>query len=194
MDRVSDIKYKEMFKGNKGITDMEQLTKDKAVLQQKIELYADMLYKLAFSQMKNQQDAEDVVQEVLYQYIKSHKTFESEEHEKAWLIRVALNACRKIWRSAWYKHTVPFSLPQEAAGKEAMDEELIFKEDEAALLKAVMDLPRKYREVIHLFYFENMSIKAICEVTGRKTNTITSQLTRGRELLQKTLKESYQYE
>lgn len=174
---------------------MEQLTEEKAILQQKIGQYADMLYKLAFSQMKNHQDAEDVVQEVLYQYIKNHKRLESEEHERAWLIRVTLNACRKIWRSAWYKHTVLFLSPQEEASKDnMMDEVLICREKEEEILKAVMNLPRKYREVIHLFYFENMSINAISEVTGRKINTITSQLTRGRDMLQKMLKESYQYE
>lgn len=173
---------------------MKQMTEDKAVLQQKIEQYADMLYKLAFSQMKNTQDAEDVVQEVLYQFIKNTKPFESVEHEKAWLIRVTLNACRKIWRSTWYKHTVPFTMSQDVAEKDDMDDKLILKEKEQEILKAVMNLPRKYREVIHLFYFENMSIKAICEVTGRKTNTVTSQLTRGRDMLQKTLKEEYQYE
>lgn len=173
---------------------MGQLTKDKAVLQQKIEQYADMLYKLAFSQMRNRQDAEDVVQEVFYQYVKKEKQFESEEHEKAWLIRVTLNACRKIWRSAWYKHTVPFSPPQDMTDKDSVDEQMILAEEEREILAAVMGLPRKYREVIHLFYFENMSIKTICEITGKKTNTVTSQLTRGRSLLQKTLKEVYQYE
>ena len=62
------------------------------------------------------------------------------------------------------------------------------------MAKEVWRLPRKYREVIHLFYFEEMSVKEICEATGRRTSTVTSQLTRGRELLKKRLKEEYRYE
>lgn len=168
-----------------------------ALLQQKIEQYADMMFKLAFSQMKNRQDAEDVVQEVFYQYIKNKKPFENEEHEKAWLIRVTLNACRKIWRSAWYKHSAPYTA---AAGTapETPDSEtekrVLEEERREEVLQAVFSLSRKYREVIHLFYFEEMSIQEICAVTGRKTNTVTSQLTRGREQLKKTLKEAYRYE
>lgn len=169
----------------------------KELIEQKIEQYADMLYKLALSQMKNQQDAEDVVQEVFYQYVKNTKPFENAEHEKAWLIRVTLNACRKIWRSAWYKHRSPFvaeaDIPPGHTDSEA-EQQILAREQEREVLDAVFKLSRKYREVIHLFYFEGMSIQEICEVTGRKTNTVTSQLTRGREQLKKSLKEVYRYE
>lgn len=176
---------------HKRVFNMGEFAEDKAVLQQKIEQYKDMLYKLAFSQMRSRQDAEDVVQEVFYQYIKSRKQFINGEHEKAWLIRVTLHACRKIWRSAWYKHSVPFLTPQDIPDDGSMDEQILEKERDLAVLKAVMGLPRKYREVIHLFYFEDLSIKEICDATGKKTNTVTSQLTRGRNLLQKTLRKVY---
>lgn len=172
---------------------MEQ--QEKELLQVKIERYGDMLYKLAFSQMKNRQDAEDVVQEVFYRFVKNEKAFASPEHEKAWLIRVTLNTCRKIWRSAWYKHSIPFaSHTQTAAIERGTEQKVLEREREKEVLEAVLLLSRKYREVIHLFYFEGMSIQEICEVTGRKTNTVTSQLTRGREQLKKMLKEAYQYE
>lgn len=173
------------------------MQRNEALLAEKIERYADMLYKLAFSQMKNQQDAEDVIQEVFYQYIKNKKPFENEEHEKAWLIRVTLNACRKIWRSAWYKHSVPFTsvfVPQPEERDSETERKVLAREQEQEVMQAVFKLSRKYREVIHLFYYEGMNIQEICEVTGRKTNTVTSQLTRGREQLKKTLKEAYRYE
>lgn len=167
----------------------------KELLQEKIERYGDMLYKLAFSQMKNRQDAEDVVQEVFYKFVKNEKAFASQEHEKAWLIRVTLNTCRKIWRSAWYKHSTPFASHTQAAALDSgAEQKILEKEREKEVFEAVLLLPRKYREVIHLFYFEGMSIQEICEVTGRKTNTVTSQLTRAREQLKKMLKEAYQYE
>ena len=165
----------------------------KEYMQERIDLYSDMLYKIAYLQLKNSEDAKDIVQEVFYQYIKSEKEFESGEHEKAWLIKVTLNQCKKLWRSAWFRHTE--GLPkQDLPSENRLEAEVIEKERRRDLAKEVWRLPRKYREVIHLFYFEEMSVKEICEATGRRTSTVTSQLTRGRELLKKRLKEEYRYE
>lgn len=171
---------------------------DTEALQLKINLYSDMLYKIAFLQLRNNQDAEDVVQETFYQFIKTNKIFESTEHEKAWLIKVTLNGCRKIWRSAWYRHTDAMPEKEYASDNEEVSESLMEKdalqrEQNREIMEAVLRLPRKYREVIHLFYFQEMSIKEICLVTERKESTVTSQLTRGRELLRKNLREEYQY-
>lgn len=165
----------------------------KEYMQERIDLYSDMLYKIAYLQLKNSEDAKDIVQEVFYQYIKSEKEFESGEHEKAWMIKVTLNQCKKLWRSAWFRHTE--GLPkQDLPSENRLEAEVIEKERRRDLAKEVWRLPRKYREVIHLFYFEEMSVKEICEATGRRTSTVTSQLTRGRELLKKRLKEEYRYE
>ncbi len=167
-------------------------------LQQKINLYSDMLYRIAFLQLRNNQDAEDVVQETFYQYIKSRKAFETQEHEKAWLIKVTLNGCRKVWRSAWNRHREEW--PEKelegkvTAGAGNMESAVLRREQSREIMEAVVRLPRKYREVIHLFYYQQMSIKEIALATGRKESTVTSQLTRGRELLRKNLKEGYQYE
>lgn len=172
---------------------------DKEMLQQKINAHSDMLYKIAFLQLRNGQDAEDVVQETFYQFIKANRKFESPEHEKAWLIKVTLNGCRKIWRSAWYRRTEAMPereipLKRDCTSESVMEKEALQKEQNREIMEAVMKLPRKYREVIHFFYFQQMSIKEICLVTDRKESTVTSQLTRGRELLRKNLKEEYQYE
>ena len=175
-----------------GSTDVERL-------QQKIDKYSDMLYRIAFIQLKNSQDAEDVVQETFYQFIKGRKEFETEEHEKAWLIKVTLNGCRKVWRSAWYRHRE--DLPEqelhgglETEADSSMESAVLQKERRREIMEAVMKLPGKYREVIHLFYYQQMSIKEIALVTERKESTVTSQLTRGREMLKKNLKEEYRYE
>lgn len=172
---------------------------DRDVLQEKINAYSDMLYRIAFLQLRNNQDAEDVVQETFYQFVKCRKAFETEEHEKAWLIKVTLNGCRKIWRSAWYRHrdVMPeYETAEKAAGTadDGMEESILQRERNREIMEAVMKLPRKYREVIHLFYFQQMSIKEIGLITRRKESTVTSQLTRGRELLKKNLKEEYRYE
>ena len=173
-------------------------------LQQKINNYSSLLYRIAFLQLKNNQDAEDVVQETFYRLVKNRKEFETPEHEKAWLIKVTLNGCRKVWRSAWYRNTdiVPAGeLPEGGltAGRQgetdgAMEAGILEKERNREIMEAVLKLPRRYREVIHLFYFQQMSVKEIGAATGRKESTITSQLTRGRELLKKNLKEEYRYE
>jgi len=165
----------------------------KEYMQEKIDLYSDMLYKIAYLQLKNSEDAKDIVQEVFYQYIKNQKEFESDEHEKAWLIKVTLNGCKKLWRSAWFRHTE--GLPRQDMPSESyLEKEIMEREKRRILLEEVWKLPRKYREVIHLFYFEEMSVKEISVATGRKQSTVTSQLTRGREILKKRLKEEYRYE
>lgn len=181
-------------------------------LQLKIEAYGDMLFKLCYVRLQNVQDAEDVVQEVFYQYLKRGDSFQSPEHEKAWLLKVAVNACRKVWRSAWRRRrsdraadmdwpetgeeqgsasggTAP-GVPSPAPGPE---ESAVKQEERNRLLREVLSLPARYREVIHLFYYEDLSVKEIAKVTGRGQSTVTSQLTRGRELLRKALKEEYDF-
>lgn len=163
------------------------------ILQEKMNTYMDMLFKVAYFQMKNRQDAEDIVQEVFCQYLKSSREFESGEHEKAWLIKVTLNACRKVWRSAWYRHNT--AMPEwEFVAESGTESDYIRREQSGEVLQSVLKLPAKYREVIHLFYYEDLSIKEICLVTGRQESTVTSQLTRGRELLRRSLKEDYSFE
>lgn len=162
-------------------------------LQTTIDTYRDMLYKIALMQLKNEQDAEDVVQEVFYQYYKNTPEFASGEHEKAWFIKVTLNGCRRIWRSAWYRHSAPYP-EQEMAEESRLESDYLKKEQYMQIWKAVYELPAKYREVIHLFYHEDLSIKEICAVTGRQESTVTSQLTRARDLLKRRLGEEWEFE
>ncbi len=188
-----------MEKKSRGAQETVSKFGDMERLQQKIDRYSDMLYRIAFLQLRNSQDAEDVVQETFYQFIKGRKEFETEEHEKAWLIKVTLNGCRKVWRSAWYRHREDLpaqELPEdgETAAGSSMESAVLQEERRREILGAVMKLPGKYREVIHLFYYQQMSIKEIALVTERKESTVTSQLTRGRDMLRKNLKEEYRYE
>lgn len=175
----------------------EELPAHKKLCSAKIETYSATLYKIAFLQLKSAEDAEDVVQEVFCQYIKTDTVFESEEHEKSWLIKVTLNACKKLWRSAWYRHhaAMPEVVQSDICDEEGRPEgDYIRREENAELMRAVWELPDKYREVIHLYYYEELSIKEIATVCGRPESTITSQLTRGRNILKKRLKEEYRFE
>jgi len=180
------------------------VTDDKEI-QLKIEKYGDMLFKFSYIRLQNIQDAEDVVQEVFYQYLKTSHIFESPEHEKAWLLKVAVNACRKLWRSAWRRHQAALDpeeewavsegggLPKSFGSGQEPEEAVVRQEERRRLMEKVLQLPARYREVIHLFYYEDLSVKEIARITGRGESTVTSQLTRGRELLRRTLKEEYDF-
>lgn len=141
-----------------------------------IETYFNMVYKLALSQTKSKTSADDVTQEVFLRYLKNTKHFESEEHRKAWLIRVTLNCSKNVFSNAWFQKTVPLS------------EELSFEEQETGdVYYAVLELPVKYRSVIHLFYYEDLSVEEISSILNRPQSTVKSQLFRGRELLRRKL-------
>lgn len=126
--------------------------------------YSDMVYRLAVSQTKNRNDADDVFQEVFFRYIKNKPKFDSEEHRKAWLIRVTINCCKSAFASIWLKKTVP------------LDDTIILEtKEETELFYEIQKLPPKYRAVIHLFYYEDMSIDEICKALGicNKNATLT---------------------
>ena len=141
-----------------------------------VEKYFDMIYRLAFTQTKDREHADDVVQEVFLRYLKSDKVFETEEHIKAWLIRVAINCGHNIFSNSWVKKTVPLS------------EDIVFDtEEKSDVYYATMELPQKYRTVVHLFYYEDMPIAQIAQCLKTKENTVKSQLSRAREMLRKKL-------
>ena len=179
---------------------IQDTTRMQEKLQEKIDSYSDMLFKIAYARMGNRADAEDIVQETFYQYFKASKEFEEEEYEKAWLIRVTLNGCRKVWRSSFYRRRsdVPdpeqiFAQDDQETGEQDPEEAFLDKEKARAVLEAVWKLPVTYRDVIHLFYYEELSVKEIAVILQRKVSTVTSQLTRGREILKKNLKEEYDF-
>ena len=142
-----------------------------------LQKYADTIYRLALSRTKNAFDAEDIVQEVFLQYIKSNKEFESEDHIKAWLLKVTINCSKNLMGSAWFRKTT------------VLDKDILTNiEDKSEVYKYVMELPEKYRVVIHLFYYEDMQTDKIGEILNRKQSTVRSQLHRGRKLLKDHMK------
>lgn len=145
--------------------------------------YGDRLFSAAFSVCQNQADADDVVQDTLIRYYSLGKDYESEQHLKAWLIRVAINRAKDVTSSFWRKNNV--------AWEDYMGE-LTFEEPEDSLLfEAVMRLPEKYRTVIHLFYYEDYSVEEIAGVLRRPAGTVKSQLSRGKKLLKNMLREEW---
>ena len=153
-----------------------------------IEKYSDMVYRVAFSRTQNVSDAQDITQDVFLKYIKYTKagnTFRDEEHCKAWLLKVAVNTGNTFVTSAWHRHRASLEDVGEAAAPE--------KEDRSDVYDAVMAIPEKYRIVIHLFYYEELSIKQISMVLKMSETAVKSRLHRARELLKEKLKGA-QYE
>jgi len=153
-------------------------------LENVVKAYSDMVYRLAFSQTRNKSDADDIFQEVFLRYIRKMPQFETEEHRKAWLIRVTVNCCKKMWMSSWYKKIASFI--------SSLDEIITFEmKEETNLHYELQKLPMKYRAVIHLFYYEDLNIEEISKALNQKPSTIRTQLTRARYRLKEILKEDY---
>lgn len=140
--------------------------------------YLRTVFGIALSYTKNDTDACDIAQEVFMKYYTSRKRFNDYEHLKAWLIRVTINACKKYLLSSWIKRTVP------------LDETIPFEsKEDSDLFSAVMDLPLKYRTVVHLHYYEGYSIAEIASLLKTKESTIKVRLMRARTKLKEKLKE-----
>ncbi len=152
----------------------EQITADAA-----IDRYADMVYRLARSQMKNTTDADDLFQEVFVRLVSHIQDLESWEHVKAWLIRVTINCAKKHYAQYWNRNVDYMEEPERMAD-EGDGYEL---PEEHPVRAAVQKLPPKYRLVIHLYYFEERSVAEIAQLTDQKETTIKSQMHRAREML-----------
>ncbi|MDO4442358.1 MAG: sigma-70 family RNA polymerase sigma factor [Slackia sp.] len=147
-----------------------------------VNAYANLILRLSFTYLKSTHDAQDICQSILLKLIERHEAFQSEEHEKAWVVRATANACKDALRNS-YRHT---SAPlEEAAAHQAPEEP-----EGSAVLDAVMELDEKYREAIYLHYYEGYSIAEIAAITGRSASATAAHLSRGRAKLRSALGET----
>lgn len=160
--------------------------------EQVLELYNKMVYRLAFARTGNVQDAEDVLQEVFLRYIRADKTFNDEEHRKAWLLRVTVNCSKTLVTSAWNKRRSGEETDDNFFGTD--DKQLERLDTKSAVLEAVKSLPEKYRVVVHLFYYEELSVEEIGQITGSGLSAVKTRLHRARNMLKNILKEEELYE
>ncbi len=149
-------------------------------LQSAIEMYADTLKRICILYLKNESDTEDVFQNVFLKYYKSSAQFESEEHKKAFLIRITINECKDLLRNFFRKNTVSIDEVAQISGGSISDENFYVRQ-------AVLALPQKYKIVIYLHYFEGYSAVDIAVMLQKNVNTVYTLLSRGRELLKTTL-------
>lgn len=148
--------------------------------------YKDNIYGIGFNYFRNPSDAEDVLQETFYKLSRSNKEFDSEEHVRNWLIRVAVNECKKVSLSPWRK---------KMCNIDEYANSLVFTTPEAStLFTEVMKLKPKYRQVLHLFYYENYKVAEIAQILGISQTAVTTRLERGRAGLKVRLKEEWRNE
>lgn len=139
-----------------------------------VEEYGDMLYRICFIQLRSEADAEDAVQDTYLKYVKKRPRFESEQHRKAWLIRVAINRCRDIIRF------------NRIRAVENIDNLALISSDECEsgdqVIKALMLLPKKYSQVMLLHFVEGYDYKTIAGIIGRSESAVKMRVKKGREL------------
>lgn len=153
--------------------------KEKHDIENTIKKYTNTISKIAYSYTKSKETAEDITQNVFLKYMISEHTFHDDEHKKAWLIRVTINECKKHFRWLSYQ---PKSYPKTPEPEEYHD-----------VYSAVMDLPQNYRMVIHLHYYEGLSVKEMSSILEKNENTILSHLHRARKKLKKIMEVDYEY-
>lgn len=139
---------------------MRQVDEEQA--ERLVNTYSDLILRLSYTYLHSAQDAEDICQTVFLKCLTSGQVFESRDHEKAWIIRTAVNACKDLLRSAHRQRTVG--------------------------LEAVMALPVKYRQVIYLYYYEGYSAREIGGLLGQSEASVNTYLSRGRSKLRALLK------
>lgn len=129
--------------------------------------------------LKNYADTEDIFQTVFLKYALRSDNFESDEHERAWFIRVTINACKDLLKSFFRSRTV--SLDQ------LLEQPAALTPDHREVLEAVLSLPQKYKDVVYLHYYEDYTAPQIADLLGKNVNTIYTLLNRSRQLLKDKL-------
>lgn len=144
-----------------------------------IDEYADTIRRICMIHLKNYSDTEDIFQTVFMKYVLHTAPFESKDHEKAWIIRVTINACKDFLKNVFRRRTVPLD--------QLIEKPQDMPEDHSDLLEAVLDLPKKYKDVIYLYYYEGYSAAEISSILKKNVNTVYTLLTRARQILKSRL-------
>lgn len=161
---------------------MEDIEKKIHILSEK---YSDMIFRIAYSYTNNRQDAEDIVQDMFVKLIELNKTFESDEYEKSWIIRVTVNLCKNKLKLFWNRNTCSLTETENFAH---------FDEKDEFVLEAVMKLTENYRIIVYLHYYEGYKTAEIANILKKRESSVRSALSRAREQLKKILKEDYDFE
>lgn len=154
--------------------------RSEAEAQRALAKYADMVRRICMVHLKSYHDTEDIFQTVFLKYVLGSECFENDEHEKAWFIRVTINACRDLLKNFFRRHTISIDEVEEIADSSGTPED-------SEVRAAVLALPAKYRDAVYLHYYEGYSASEIAKLTGKKENTVYTLLSRARDMLSREL-------
>ncbi len=158
-----------------------------------VRFYSPLVYRIAMMKTKSSHDAEDIFQDVFLKLVSVKKPFESEEHRKAWIIRVTINCCNSHFVAPWRREMstldeiIEAQTPSEDSDRP--DISVAQEENSSDLLKQIWKLQSNMREVILLFYYEDLSIKEISQIVGQSEDTVKKRLSRARQKLKVALTE-----
>ena len=159
------------------------------VIERLIEQYGQEVYKIAYFYMKDKQLAEDVFQEVFYKVIKNYHKFNHQSSEKTWLIRITINTCKDMLRTSWIKRVTTFGVLQDSENEYEKPYDIEKKETNKELYELIQRLPQKYKEILLLFYYKDLTYEEISEILQIPEGTVRSRLSRAREKLKKMMNE-----
>lgn len=159
------------------------------VIERLIEQYGQEVYKIAYFYMKETQLAEDVFQEVFYKVIKNYHKFNHQSSEKTWLIRITINTCKDMLRTSWIKRVTTFGVLQDSENEYEKPYDIEKKETNKELYELIQRLPQKYKEILLLFYYKDLTYEEISEILQIPEGTVRSRLSRAREKLKKMMNE-----
>ena len=143
-----------------------------------IRQYADMIYRIAMHNLKNPADAEDIFQDVCLTLLTKNAPLFDDVHIKNWLIRVTINKCKNFMKSHWQSKTEALDLSRENPN-----------ETQNLIPELVYSLPKKYRNIVYLYYYEEYTVPEIADILGENKNTVNSRLQRARKKLKEILEE-----
>lgn len=160
---------------------MEELLNVESFITKAVNEYSSTIYKVAFHITCNKEDAYDVCQDVFLKLFNNFDKINDDEHLKAWLIRVAVNCAKSYCTKGYKKNTVSID--------DVNENEFAVSNEEDNTIDKVLKLPEKYRVVIHLFYYQEMSVDEIAEILQIGKSAVKTRLSRGRKLLEKVIRE-----
>ncbi|UGB28701.1 sigma-70 family RNA polymerase sigma factor [Metabacillus sp. B2-18] len=161
------------------------------VMDEIMKRYGQEILHLVYSYVKNKAVAEDLTQEIFIKCYKAYPTFNKKSKLRTWVWRIAINHCKDYLKS-WYNKNVIVTEEEStntSTNGETIEQTLIQKDEDHRLVSAVMNLPIKYREVIYLYYYEELLIKEIALLIEKKESTVKTRLKRAKELLKDSLEE-----
>ncbi len=167
---------------------MESLKTQEDNINRLISIYGDTIFRLCYLYVKDYQIAEDIVQEVFVKVYRNYNKFKHNSDEKTWITKIAINTCKTYLKGSWVKRVI---LKEEIENTfiEDVEKRFIYQDEKAQLLLAVLEMDSRYKDIIILYYYNDLTISEISRILGISENTVKTRMVRGRKKLEIKLKE-----